>query len=149
MKTINLELSNSGIPCLWEEGGGASNTGRAIIIAGAKGQALNPIYIKRKGHLSNGQHALISVEAGCYIIEAWHQRGDFEINIYQVKDVKGEKATVEEVATFNMNEWNKPVPAFLGDAIKASKEKATQYHCKEPYFINKDKQYEQFKDFCR
>lgn len=149
MKTINLELSNSGIPCLWEEGGEASNTGSATIIAGAEGQALNPVYIKRKGHLSNGQHALISVEVGYYIIEVWQQRGDFEINIYQVKDVKGEEATVEEVATFNMNEWNKPVHAFLGDAIKASKEKAMCYHCKEPYFIKGDEQYEQFTDFCR
>ena len=78
MKTINLELSNSGIPCLWipclwEEGRGEYDTGvatgNATIIAGEKGQALNPTYIKKKGHLLSGQHALVPVDVGCYIIE--------------------------------------------------------------------------------
>lgn len=142
MNKIDIVLSNSGIPCLWEEGGGNTNTGKSAIITGPQGEKLTPIYIRRKGHLSNGQHALIPIYKGCYVIDAWHHNKDFEITIYQIKeiDLENEEVITEGVATFDMNEWDKPVPAFLGDAIKASKEKAAHYHCKEPYFIKEGKQ---------
>jgi len=77
------ELSKRGSPCLWEYGGAASNTGRAMIIADRKGQPKKAIYVARGGHLSNGNHALIPVEANDVIVMAVHHRGDFRIQVFK------------------------------------------------------------------
>ena len=31
-RTVSIELSKRGLPCMWEEGGGYSNTGDSTII---------------------------------------------------------------------------------------------------------------------
>lgn len=136
-----LELSNSGIPSLWEKGGGMTNSGSAIIIAGPKGEALKPIYVKTKGHLSNGDHALIPVTIGDIIIDTWHSRKDFEISVNKIVDIDVEDLSVytENLYNYDMGEWNSPLPDFLNDAVEASKEKSLHYHCKEPYYIDDDK----------
>ena len=82
-----VSLSKSGIPCLWESGGSATNTGETQVIAGADGAPKKPIYVQTKGHLSCGQHALIPVEAGDYVIKAEHHRRDFEIRIEKKLDL--------------------------------------------------------------
>jgi len=60
-KQMQAEKTAKGFPALWEEGGGYTNTGSAIIIAGSAGEPLRPFYIRRRGHLANGQHALLPI----------------------------------------------------------------------------------------
>lgn len=136
-----LELSNSGISSLWEKGGGMTNSGSTIIIAGPKGETLKPIYVKTKGHLSNGDHALIPVTIGDIIIDTWHSRKDFEISVNKIVDIDVEDLSVytKNLYNYDMGEWNSPLPDFLNDAVEASKEKSLHYHCKEPYYIDDDK----------
>jgi hypothetical protein len=57
---------------LWEAGGGLTNTGRATIIADKNGRPKHPIYVRGAGSLSCGEHALIPIEPGDYVIKA-HQ----------------------------------------------------------------------------
>ncbi len=137
--------SKTGIPCLWESGGGATNTGESRIIAGADGAPKKPIYIKKSGHLSNGEHALIPVKVEDYVIIAYHHRQDFDIKIYKITgfdqqlNPSGESHSsfASSVLThhFNFGEWDKQPDKKLDQAIDAAMAKATTYHCREAFYI--------------
>lgn len=85
---MRLEITKKGLPALWEQGGGATNTGDATIIAGRKGEPLRPIYVATRGQLSCSSHALFVVEPGCYLVHADHHRWDFEISVNRVADIR-------------------------------------------------------------
>lgn len=139
---FRLEISKRGLPCLWEKGGGASNTGEAVIIADPYGKPLEPIYIRRSGHLAGGSHALIPVERDCVVIKADHHRGDFTIRLYRLTGIRTDEgpggwfwpATL--FAEFYNGEWdNEAAAEAYAAAIKAAEEKATCYHCREPHYV--------------
>ena len=134
MKKIVIERTKKGYPALWEQGGGYSNTGEATIIASPSGGPKRAIYIRNRGHLANGRHALIPVEAGDYVIKADHHREDFEITIHRIINFEEETAVVEQVYKFSMGEWDKELPAHLEQAVHTAMHKATCYHCREPHF---------------
>lgn len=144
MKKINLTISKRGLPCIWESGGGATNTGDAVIVADPLGQPLAPIYIRRSGALSNSVHALIPVVEGCLVVEASHHRGDFVIKISRLTGLRvsdpdgdGEYWPSYPVAEFSNGEWDDPdIAHAYGSAIGAAKSKATCYHCREPHYID-------------
>lgn len=139
MKKIRIERTKKGFPAYWEAGGGFTNTGEATIIANKDGQPKEAIYIRRRGHLANGEHALVILEVGDYIVEANHHREDFGIGIYKVVDfeVKEEEtyAVIEQVNCFSRGEWDAKLPASLEAAVQAAMKKATCYHCRKPHFI--------------
>lgn len=130
-------LSKHGLPCLWEEGGGATNTGRATIIANHHGGRKKTIYIRCSGHLSNSEHALIPIRSGDYIITASHHRGDYTVYVYIITSLdthvkRGKKVLIYE---YSRGEWNITPPQLLSDAIAAAKKKALCYHCREPHYV--------------
>jgi len=137
MEKIRIERTKSGLPAIWEEGGGSTNTGESTIVAGGDGLPKRAIYIKRAGHLSNGRHALIPLTVGDHIIDISHHRLDFRIQVYQVLvlDFEPEFAQTELVNEFKNGEWDKPVPDHLNAAIEAAMAKASCYHCREPFYI--------------
>lgn len=134
---IKIERTKTNLPALWESGGGASNTGEARIICDRDGKPKKAIYIRRRGHLSNAEHALIVVECGDYIISAYHHRRDFTIRIYRIVAFRDseEYAICELNFVYSKGEWNEELPAFLKPAVEAAKEKATCYHCREAHYI--------------
>jgi len=161
-KKFYLEISKRGIPCLWESGGGATNTGDAQIIAHGDGLRITPIYINRRGHLSCGDHALIPVGQCDVVIVADHHRGDFNIQCFdldgrvQEEIIPGQPersaggfgtnpAIPEKrlpfmegrlVSEFSNGEWDSLEGAGeLQLAVDAAKEKALCYHCREPHYI--------------
>src|SRR5690554_2482228 len=71
---MEIEKTRKGFPATWECGGGYTNTGEAIIVASQSGGPKRPIYLRRRGHLANDNHALFVLELGDYIIEAKHRR---------------------------------------------------------------------------
>jgi len=135
IKKFKIERTRTGLPARWECGGSATNTGECTIIAGANGLPKKAVYIKRSGHLSNGRHALIIVEVGDYIIEAYHHRKDFTIRIHKILQFDDEAAIVEQINRFSKNEWDAELPAFLEAAVEAAKDKATCYHCRSAHYI--------------
>ena len=136
-RKIRIELSKRGIPCLWEDGGGYSNTGDSTIIADMHGNPKKPIYICRSGHLSCGQHALIPVRVNDLVIEASHHRRDFSIAISKIVSIdKAEKLIeLEEINSFDRGEWGKDLAEKLEKAVNAAMKKATCYHCRSPYYV--------------
>jgi len=105
------------------------------IVSTENGQKKKAIYIKKSGHLANGNHALIIIEIGDFIIRSYQKRLDFWIQIYKIVSIEQEYAITELIYEFSNNQWNVEPPEFLTPAIEASKEKATCYHCRSPHFI--------------
>lgn len=90
MIKIKIERTKKDFPALWELGGGQTNTGSARIICSADGSPKKATYIRRRGHLAGGNHALLIVGPGDVVIEADHHRGDFHVAIYKIKGFEDE-----------------------------------------------------------
>ena len=139
-KTFELTISKTGIPCLWEQGGGWSNTGEAVIVTAPDASPIKPIYVRKSGSLACSNHALIPVNVGSVVIEAHHHRKDFFISVWQIKSID-ETAKAEMIAEYSMGEWvfsQEPHPEVadhLLAAVEAAQKKATCYHCREPHYI--------------
>lgn len=131
------ELSRSGMPCLWEKGGGATNTGNSQIIAMPDGSKPRALYIKGRGHLSGGEHALVHIVPGMYVIRADHHRLDFVIEIYQITSVDIEEIRGTLVNDLKEDWWNPPLDEKFEEAVRAAKDKANHYHCREPHFVER------------
>ena len=140
---FRLEESRSGLACLWEAGGGYTNTGAAYIIAGHDGRPKKALYIRRRGHLANCEHALIAVDLGDYIIYSCHHRLDHSIRIYRIIEIQRMRfndgnrwyAVAELLYTFDQDEWLPEYPRHLEDAIAAAMDKSTCFHCRSPHFV--------------
>jgi len=144
-RKYGIERTKTGLPAVWEAGGGYTNTGWARVVANSEGGPGNPLYIRRRGELANSDHALVHITPGSYIIEADHHREDFKIEILRVVKIPVDpddpgygKVTVERVAIYDQGEWDVQPPAILDEAIEAVKRKATEYHCRRPVFISEE-----------
>jgi len=133
---IRIESTKSGLPALWEMGGGFSNTGEATIITNKDGQPKKAVYIRRSGHLANGRHALIPISVGDHIIDVYHHRRDFTVKILRITRFEDNYTIVEQINCYDNGQWDKPVPEFLNAAIVAAKDKATTYHCRSPFYVS-------------
>jgi len=127
---------------MWEEGGAGSNTGHATIITDHYGNKVKPIYIRGVGHLSCGEHALVPIKPDYRVIKASQHHGDFTIDIYAITGaIEENEAEVRLLNHFSRGEWDKVLPAderwmeALYDALVAAQEKAMDYHCRRPYFV--------------
>lgn len=157
-KLLKVEITKRGYPAIWERGGGYSNTGEATIICSRDGSPKRAVYVRRKGHLANAEHALIIVEKGDYVIECFQWRQDFTITVYKIKDFKTENtvytyyekgeekvgvyeshyAVLEQVNCFDSGEWDKEFPRHLEAALHAAMGKSCCYHCREAHYIISD-----------
>lgn len=136
-----LEETKSGKLAMWEWGGGFTNTGDATIICNNDGSKKKAIYVRRKGHLANAKHALVTVKANDYIIDLFRCRNNYTIRVYVIEGfVKSQNgndmcALLQEVFRYQGNKWFPCEPSFLEPAIEAGKEKSKCYHCREPHFV--------------
>lgn len=80
-RDVNITRSKRGIPCLWENGGGYSNTGTAQIITDGQGYAKRAIYVRTHGDLACGDHALIPVQTGDHVVTVYRHRNKVSIEV--------------------------------------------------------------------
>lgn len=125
--TVNIEISKRGIPCIWESGGGMTNTGYATVIAGRHGEALKAIYVRTHGSLACEDHALIPVKVHDYVIYVEHNRKEENIKVYQITEINIDDK-IAEVCQIN------EIPKYLQNAIDACIDKSYDYHCRTPYY---------------
>jgi hypothetical protein len=138
MVKMKVEKTKKGYPAMWESGGGLSNTGYAKLIASSDGSPKRPVYIRRRGSLACDDHALFIVEIGDLVIEASHHRYDFEISVYRIEAIDNEEAKLSPIHEFSCGEWDvEPLPSIM-EAVEAAKSKATDYHCRVPYWFIPD-----------
>lgn len=131
LETLNdIVITKGGWPALWERGGALSRRGSATIVAEADGSKPRPILVRTRGHLACGQHALVGLRAGMYIIHAGRS-GAVSIKRIKRLGVKGDKALaeVEEVD-------NSSIPSELQPAVQAALKKADTYHCRYAVWVD-------------
>src|SRR5690606_41915567 len=80
-----LEETKKGHFALWEWGGGITNTRDANIICNSEGSKKKAIYVRRKGHLANAEHALVTVNVNDYIIDLLRRRNNYTIRVYVIE----------------------------------------------------------------
>lgn len=102
-----LNYTESGRPCIWEQGG----NGFSIVVASDKGYALKPFAAKKPAPV-NGEHALIPLKDGYYIVVVEGNKTTVVRTI-----LNGDEFTFDRVRTG----W----PKALDIAIKCAKKKAS------------------------
>lgn len=127
---LDIAITKGGWPALWERGGAFSRRGSATIIVEPDGSKPRPISVKTRGHLACGQHALIGLRAGMYVIYAGRS-GAVSIKRIKRLGVKNQKALVEveEVDAFS-------IPPKLQPAVQAALKKADTYHCRFAVWVD-------------
>jgi len=135
-KRMQIEVSKSGIPCLWEKGGAMTNTGTAQIICGPSGEQKKAIYVPTGGHLACGEHALIPVAVGDYVVQVARWRDKETVVIYQITTIDPPQqgvstATACGCTLVELTETS----TSLEPAVEAAIEKANNYHCRAAVYI--------------
>lgn len=134
---LEIERTKSGLPALWEQGGGYSNTGYARVVCSPSGGKKKATYVRRRGQLANGKHSLVVIDEGDVVVLADHHREDFEISIMEISKISANSAETVPLAKYSQGQWDNPaVAADFAAAVDASKEKATCYHCGSPHYIS-------------
>lgn len=135
MVSVKITKSGSGLPCLWESGGGLSSRGSATLITKRDGSKPQSVFIPRSGHLACGEHALIPVHPGYGVINIHVGHGHLEGGtIGVIREITDESATVEVVASFRLGEWDSPVPDAVKPALEAAVAKASCHHCRSVHW---------------
>ena len=123
-KTFEIAISKTGTPCLWECGGGYTNTGMARIIANVNGKAKAPICVRTHGDLACGNHALIPVRIGDTIVEVERHWDRVKIDVWRIVEIDGARAIAETC-----------LEPIAQAAIEAAVAKSYEYHCRAAYYI--------------
>ena len=146
IESRKIYSTKRGFAAMWESGGGMTSGGSATIITGRKGETRRPVYVPRGGHLACGNHALITVHNGFYVIHASVSHGTrssasiWKILSTSVKDIDGEKweatAEMELINYFDKGEWNTVFDEKFKPAVEAAFRKASNYHCRRAMYID-------------
>lgn len=130
LETLDVIVTKGGWPALWERGGALSRRGYAVVITESDGSKPRPILVRTRGHLACGQHALVGLRAGMYVISAGRS-GAVEIKRIVSLGVKNQKALVEveEVDAST-------IPSELQPAVQAALKKADTYHCRYAVWVD-------------
>lgn len=130
---MEIEKYNN-IKGIWECGGSYSSIGSARIIADKDGKAKKALKINEIV-VQNGNHALIPIQVGDYIISANLLRESISIYINVVKEVLDDRIITENTNTFIYGKWDTKLDIKLKEAVEASIKKVKQFHCVKPYYI--------------
>lgn len=124
---MKVEISKRGLPCVWESGGGWSNTGEAQIVCNRNGNKKKAIFERTRGDLACQQHALVHVEIGDFIIRVDRHRDNYKVVAMEIMSINGDVAECRQVR----------ITAALYRAVEAAKMKSCVYHCREAVYIRR------------
>ena len=142
LHTYEGTYTRKGVPVMWEEGGGYTNKGYAILIANDKYRKKKPVYIKRSGHRASAKQALIAIRPGHIICQDTRYRGEHRTifsRISEIEKLDDERCKViaEEINSFDNETW-KCVPAKeLLKMAEAAWDKSETYHNREAVWIRR------------
>jgi hypothetical protein len=122
----------------FEGGGGTTKKGSARVVCGLDGRRLRPFKIFRRGHLSNGVHALFSSPYGLVVARAVRGEG---VTIYECRPERVDDEHVRLVVETlwsgrSRSELLERYDRFLDAALAAAK-KAACYHCRHIHFMER------------
>ncbi len=136
-------LTKRGLIALWERGGSMSTSGSATIIVQDDGKRPCAAYINPPGPISNGEHALVPLRPGFYIIKTKQEDEAFEHEVYKILKTFTQKENgqkkgfiqVRQINRFTNGKWQNQLAQKLSSAIKAAERKATTYLCRAAVFV--------------
>ena len=143
-RIITTEITKSGRPALWEEGGATRNRGTSRIIAGPGGERLSPAFVRQKGHLSNISHALFSLKRGFRVIEVSQDHGAVRTEVIVIDSFRenpGDTSTrlaIGFVARAGEGNPYAPEDGEIYHAVEAAIAKASTYHCRTALWVNQE-----------
>lgn len=129
-RTIQLPVTEAGLPVLYEHGGGLSTRGDAMVIADPRGEPLEARWY--------GKHAAFRPRVGLHIVRACYSPRSLEIAVERISALDGNKATLELVAWFLGDRWDPALPAYLEAAVEAARKKMRCLRCEHAHFIAED-----------
>ena len=122
MKNINVATSKTGITCIWESGGGFTNTGNATVVGDSFGHPKKAIFIKEHGDLACNEHALIPIQKGDIVLNVERSHDIYQLSWYCIAEVgKSIDGCYLNGGCINM--------------LNAAVEKSNIYHCREAIYI--------------
>jgi hypothetical protein len=118
---MNIERTKKNYPAIWVGGGSATNTCQCRFVLDS-GLRLKPaIFIRRGGHLSNGDQALVGLKEGDIIVDMSGRRnavslggysaGDLFVEAYRIVSFKDNEA---ETKPFDLEFENIPDSVLAG-----------------------------------
>ncbi len=136
-------LTKRGLVALWEKGGSMASSGCATIVAQDDGKRPCAAYINPPGPISNGEHALIPLRSGFYIIKTRQEDEVFEHEVYKIlktftQNENGQKKgfiQVRQINRFSNGKWENQLAKKLNSAVKAAEKKATTYLCRTAVYV--------------
>lgn len=126
---VDITRSKTGLPCLWESGGGWSNTGSAQIITDGQGNPKRAIHVRTHGDLACREHALIPIREGDHVVTVNRHWDRVSIRVERIDSIQEDTATLAP----------ETVPICV-DAINAAIAKANDYHCRSAYYIKNNEE---------
>jgi len=130
---MDTYLSGDENPCLWEWGGGFTNTGECELICNSLGYPKESVCIR---HNANSYHALIPIQIGDLVINCSHHAEDFKISVSQVTNITQRITTTKCLYIYKDGGWNIDPPDYLESVLDAAMAKSTDYHCRTVYYAD-------------
>lgn len=139
-KTFELEITNSNLPAIWENGGGWSNTGSVRVITDRKGCPKTALCLR---HRCNDNHALFVLHQDDVIIEASRHRDEYTVKLWKVEtiSVADGKAAASAYLLCSLEKgcWDTAPHDSFFDAIKAALDKTCTYHARNAVWYKERK----------
>jgi len=132
---VPLEITKTGKTALWESGGGKSRTGESVLIADKVGNPKVPIFIKTKGPLSCGDHALFIVEKGDIVVHTRRKGATTNTDYYRIVafDTERKRAYLAKIGHKDLQYFWEQYGGFV-ELLDRGVYKAEFYHCRFPVY---------------
>jgi hypothetical protein len=132
MGTINIDRSKSGLPTLTEHGGKNTSSGHSVVIAGAMGEAIRPIYQFGRKTECNGKSAVFALRQKMLVVVGkWGRQTGERVEVWRIDTIYESHAEMTLIYSEHNNNqipFTAP-PEFLREAVKAALDKCRCYHC--------------------
>jgi|GEM_PF-2969662 len=143
-KIFSTDISGGGIPCKWEEGGAGNSGMYSLVITDMTGRRPAAICIPRMQQPC-GQHALIPIKPGYFIIEVGSEHITQIWRILTMSEAHFEAELVQEYVAGRWSSFYAPLQEStsinLNEAIDAAWRKADDYGCVREYWAIKPRSY--------
>lgn len=123
-------VSKRGLVCLYEAGGGYTNTGEATVVCNRNYNRKKAVYVFTRGSLACENHAVIPVALGDHVIQVERHNDICKVCDYGVKGIYGDQVTLVLLRKSVLS-----IDYKGNKAVETAIEKSTIYHCRKAIYI--------------
>lgn len=88
-------IKNTDSEGIWEEGGATATRGHALLATAPDGTPIVPAFVFTNNSVVNGDHALLPIKEGCFILMAGQQNGVVIVIVYRVDSITKPDAVIQ------------------------------------------------------